>query len=285
MPVKSKSKQLSKAKLTRDGRSGLYAVVDIGSNSVRLVVYDRLGRAPVPRFNEKSLCRLADGLAETSELSEESCRRTIEAMRRFRAIADAMKVDRIDSIATEAVRRASNGAQLLARITKEAGFKVQVLSGAEEARFASLGVLAGFYQPSGLVGDMGGGSLEIAEIGNKGVGDFSASMPLGALPVQALLADPREEAKQRVDAILSQNLPRGLSRPIFFAVGGGWRAFARVHLASGPASLRVVNGTSHIFLARGAGRSAVFAAAAGRAGTRSLAGGSSRLWRRPCAGS
>ena len=76
MPVKSKSTQLSENKLARNEASGLYAVVDIGSNSVRLVVYDRLSRAPLPRFNEKSLCRLADGLAETNELSEEGCRRT-----------------------------------------------------------------------------------------------------------------------------------------------------------------------------------------------------------------
>src|SRR6516225_908334 len=242
MPVKSKSTQLSENKLARNEPSGHYAVVDIGSNSVRLVVYDRLSRAPLPRFNEKSLCRLADGLAETGELSEESCQRTLEAVRRFRAIADAMKVDRVDSIATEAVRRATNGAQLLARIAKETGFNVQVLSGAEEARFASLGVLACFHQPEGVVGDMGGGSLEVSEISNQGVSEFSASMPLGALPVQALLAKSRVDAKQRVDAILTENLPRGLSRPIFYAVGGGWRAFARVHLASSAASLQVVNG-------------------------------------------
>ena len=182
MPVKSKSTQLSENKLARNEPSGHYAVVDIGSNSVRLVVYDRLSRAPLPRFNEKSLCRLADGLAETGELSEESCQRTLEAVRRFRAIADAMKVDRVDSIATEAVRRATNGAQLLARIAKETGFNVQVLSGAEEARFASLGVLACFHQPEGVVGDMGGGSLEVSEISNQGVSEFSASMRWARCP-------------------------------------------------------------------------------------------------------
>ncbi len=90
----------------RRDRRAPYAVVDIGSNSVRLVVYDQLGRAPFPRFNEKSLCRLGAGLDQTGELSAESYRRTIEAMRRFRAIADAMGVPRIDVIATEAVRRA-----------------------------------------------------------------------------------------------------------------------------------------------------------------------------------
>src|SRR5918993_507693 len=93
-----------------------YAIVDIGSNSVRLVVYDELGRAPFPRFNEKSLCRLAAGLAETGKLADDGFRRTVEATRRFRAIADAMEVARIDVLATEATRRASNGHLLVAAI-------------------------------------------------------------------------------------------------------------------------------------------------------------------------
>src|SRR5262245_33831922 len=83
-----------------------YGIIDIVSNSVRLVVYDQLGRAPLPRFNEKSLCRLGDGLAETGLIAAEGFRRTVEAVRRFRAIAEAMKVPRLDATATEAVRRA-----------------------------------------------------------------------------------------------------------------------------------------------------------------------------------
>src|SRR5579871_2115818 len=98
-----------------------YAIVDIGSNSVRLVVYDQLGRAPLPRFNEKSLCRLGDGLAQTGAIAPENFRRTVEATRRFRAIADAMGVTRIDATATEAMRRASNGAELAATIFAESG--------------------------------------------------------------------------------------------------------------------------------------------------------------------
>src|SRR5690242_21566227 len=92
-------------RFSRAGRSP-YAVVDIGSNSVRLVVYDELGRAPFLRFNEKSLCRLDEGLDETGELAADGFRRTVEAVRRFRAIADAMGADRIDVLATEATRRA-----------------------------------------------------------------------------------------------------------------------------------------------------------------------------------
>src|SRR5216684_5244561 len=98
-----------------------YAIVDIGSNSVRLVVYDQLGRAPLPRFNEKSLCRLGEGLAQTGAIAVEGFRRTVEAVRRFRAIADAMGVTRIDATATEAIRRASNGRQLADAISAESG--------------------------------------------------------------------------------------------------------------------------------------------------------------------
>ena len=98
-----------------------YGIIDIGSNSVRLVVYDQLGRAPLPRFNEKSLCRLGDGLAQTGRIAEEGYRRTVEAVRRFRAIADAMGVSRLDATATEAVRRAENGRDLVEAIREEAG--------------------------------------------------------------------------------------------------------------------------------------------------------------------
>jgi exopolyphosphatase / guanosine-5'-triphosphate,3'-diphosphate pyrophosphatase len=224
-----------------DGRPH-FAIVDIGSNSVRLVVYDRLGRAPFPRFNEKSLCRLGAGLDQTGELSAESFRRTVEAMRRFRAIADAMDVPRIEVIATEAVRRASNGDRLVAAIADEAGFTVRVLSGAEEAHYAALGVIAGFHRPTGLVGDMGGGSLEVAEIADDRVGTGSVSLPLGALPVQALLAKGRGDAKRRLDSLLRQKLPPSLKRPVFYAVGGGWRAFAQMHMESVAAPVRVAHG-------------------------------------------
>src|SRR5947209_16849916 len=97
-----------------DARKPPYGIVDIGSNSVRLVVYDQLGRAPMPRFNEKSLCRLGDGLAQTGAIAPDGFRRTVEALRRFRAIADAMGVSKIDATGTEAIRRASNGPQLAA---------------------------------------------------------------------------------------------------------------------------------------------------------------------------
>jgi exopolyphosphatase/guanosine-5'-triphosphate,3'-diphosphate pyrophosphatase len=219
-----------------------YAIVDIGSNSVRLVVYDQLGRAPFPRFNEKSLCRLAEGLDETGELPAEGARRTVEAVRRFQAVATAMEAARIDVLATEAMRRASNGPALATEIAKETGLAVRVLSGGEEARYAGLGVVSGFYRPTGLVGDMGGGSLEVVEVIDDRVGERSVSLPLGALPVQSLLAKHGVKAKDHVDKLLKARLPPNLTGAVFHAVGGGWRALAKVHMANVDAPVRVVHG-------------------------------------------
>ncbi len=229
------------------GRSGRanrapYGVVDIGSNSVRLVVYDQLGRAPLPRFNEKSLCRLGEGLAQTGAIKPENFRRTVEALRRFRAIADAMGVTRLDATATEAMRRATNGPGLAATITAETGLEVRILSGAEEARYAALGVISGFFRPVGLVGDMGGGSLEVAEALDDRVGERWVSLPLGALPVEALLEKGPDYAKRRVDALLRDGLPPALTNPVFYAVGGGWRALAKAHMAAKGAPVPVVHG-------------------------------------------
>ena len=219
-----------------------YAIVDIGSNSVRLVVYDQLGRAPMPRFNEKSLCRLAEGLAETGAIAPDGFRRAVEAVRRFRAIADAMSVTRIDTVATEAMRHASNGPKLASAIAAESGLAVRILSGAEEARFATLGVISGFFRPVGSVGDMGGGSLEVAEAIDDHVGDRSVSLPLGALPVEAMLSQGLSAAKRGIDEVLRKSLPRALARPVFYPVGGGWRALAKAHMEAVGAPVKVVHG-------------------------------------------
>ncbi len=219
-----------------------YAIVDIGSNSIRLMVYDQLGRAPMPRFNEKSLCRLAEGLAETGAIAPDHFRRAVEAVRRFRAIADAMGVSRIDAVATEAMRRASNGSKLAAAIEAESGLKVRILSGSEEARFATLGVISGFFRPVGSVGDMGGGSLEIAEAIDDHVGDRWVSLPLGALPVESMMSAGFSAAKRQIDEILRQSLPRALAKPVFYPVGGGWRALAKAHVEAIGAPVKVVHG-------------------------------------------
>ena len=233
---------------------------------MRLVVYDELGRAPFPRFNEKSLCRLGEGLEETGRLGEASFARTVAACRRFRAISDAMGVARIDVLATEAVRKASNGQALVDAIAEAAGFEVRVLSGAEEARFAGLGVISGFYRPTGLVGDMGGGSLEVTEVLDDRVGERHVSLPLGALPVQALLAAAGRGARRRLDALLTEGLPPAvIANPVFYAVGGGFRAIAKAHMAAAGVPVRVVHGYALDAEAARALRQAAVEPVAGRA--------------------
>jgi exopolyphosphatase/guanosine-5'-triphosphate,3'-diphosphate pyrophosphatase len=119
-----------------------------------------------------------------------------------------------------------------------------VLSGAEEAHFAAQGVISGLFRPVGLVGDMGGGSLEVAEALDDRVGDRWASLPLGALPVLSLLKAGGAAAKERIDAQLREGLPPVLTEPVFYAVGGGFRALAKAHLCASAAPVRVVHGYS-----------------------------------------
>jgi exopolyphosphatase/guanosine-5'-triphosphate,3'-diphosphate pyrophosphatase len=217
-----------------------YGVIDVGSNSIRLVVYDDLSRAPFPRFNEKSMSALGAGLDKDDRFTDAAIARALHAIRRLTAIARAMGVTRIDVLATEATRRAKNGAELVDAIHRATGLSPRVLSGPEEATYAAYGVISGFFQPKGLVGDIGGGSLEVAEVLGDHVGERLASMPLGALPVKAMMADG--DAKARIDAILAEKLPLMLTEPVFYAVGGGWRALARVHLAMTQMSVSVVHG-------------------------------------------
>jgi exopolyphosphatase/guanosine-5'-triphosphate,3'-diphosphate pyrophosphatase len=228
----------------RAGRSqrAPYGVVDIGSNSVRLIVYDQLGRAPLPRFNEKLLCRLGEGLAETGAIQESAFRRTVDALRRFRAIAEAMGVAKLDVTGTEAIRKASNGPALQAAILEGSGLTVRILSGEEEARYSTLGVVSGFFRPLGVVGDMGGGSLELREALDDHVGDAWTSLPLGALPVETLLAQGLPRAKRAVDDLLREQMPDLRETSVFYAVGGGWRALAKAHLTAADAPVKVVHG-------------------------------------------
>jgi exopolyphosphatase/guanosine-5'-triphosphate,3'-diphosphate pyrophosphatase len=219
-----------------------FGVIDIGSNSIRLVVYDDLSRAPFPRFNEKSLCALGAGIDNEGNFSTEAMAKALRAIRRFSVIAKAMEVERVDVIATEATRRAKNGTEFIAAIERETGLRTRLLTGAEEAHYTAQGVISGFYQPNGLVGDIGGGSLEVAEILGDRVGDRNASMPIGALPVKAIMESSSDGAKKHIDKILSENLPPLLTEPVFYAVGGGWRAIARVHIAMNNMPVSAVHG-------------------------------------------
>jgi len=219
-----------------------YAVIDIGSNSIRLVVYDDLSRSPFPRFNEKSLVALGTGLDSAGILTKEAIESVRHVLERFAVIARAMDVSRVDVLATEATRKAANRVEFVQFIREKTGFAIRVLAGEEEAYYTALGVISGFYQPKGIVGDIGGGSLEIAEILGDRVGERRTSVPLGALPVKKMLNDGMNSARKTVDRILEASQPTSLAEPVFYAVGGGWRALARVYIAMNDIPVKVVHG-------------------------------------------
>ncbi|RMD89572.1 MAG: hypothetical protein D6807_03470, partial [Alphaproteobacteria bacterium] len=141
-----------------------FAVIDVGSNSIRLVVFDGLRRHPHVLFNEKVLCGLGADVAKTGRLGESAMTRGLETLRRFALILEAMQAAEIDAVATAAVRDAENGPAFLARVRAETGLAVRILDGAEEARLSALGVLSGVPRADGIIGDLGGGSLELVQI-------------------------------------------------------------------------------------------------------------------------
>jgi exopolyphosphatase/guanosine-5'-triphosphate,3'-diphosphate pyrophosphatase len=232
-----------------DRRAGLndlepIAVVDIGSNSVRLVVYEGAIRSPAPLFNEKVLCGLGRTVASTGRLDADAVERAIEALRRFHAINRVLGVKNVRVIATAAVREAANGPEFIARGEQAIGGRIAVLSGAREAELAAMGTLMGIPNADGIAGDLGGGSLELIDIaGAKSTA--SATLPLGGLRLIDTSGNKLERAIEIVDASLSELpwLSAGEGRT-FYAVGGTWRSLARLHMDLRKYPLRVMHGYS-----------------------------------------
>jgi exopolyphosphatase/guanosine-5'-triphosphate,3'-diphosphate pyrophosphatase len=206
------------------------AVVDIGSNSVRLVVYEGATRAPTPLFNEKVLCGLGRSIASTGRLGADAVARALRALRRFRALIDQMQVTRVEAIATAAAREASNGAEFIAKAERTLDVPIRILSGTEEAELAGFGVIAGIHNADGLAGDFGGGSLELVNVGDSRLAD-AATLPLGGLRLIDASGASLKRAREIVDTELSKIpwLETGRDRD-FYAIGGTWRALARLHM-------------------------------------------------------
>ena len=211
-----------------------YAIVDIGSNSVRLVVYDQLGRAPLPRFNEKSLCRLGERLAQTGAIQPDNFRRTIEAMRRFRAIADAMGVTEIDATGDGGDpprdQRARARRRHPQRIGPRGPHPVGRRGGALRARSASSPASSGRSARSAT---WAGAASRSSEALDDRVGDRWVSLPLGALPVEALLAEGLPPPSERSTTCCARAcLPALGHNRSSIPVGGGWRAIAKAHMTA-----------------------------------------------------
>ncbi len=208
------------------------AVIDIGSNSVRLVVFEGAKRNPVSLFNEKVLCGLGRSVASTGFLDGDGVKRALRALRRFRAISDQFGIARCEVIATAAAREAENGPDFVARASHILKCDIAVISGREEAHLAAAGVICGIPDAEGMAGDLGGGSLEIIGLDKNKGASGGVTLPLGGLRLIDLSGGNLERARKIVDAELEKVdwLKQGKGRP-FYAVGGTWRAFARLHMA------------------------------------------------------
>lgn len=203
------------------------AIIDIGSNSVRLVVYQGPARIPAVLFNEKVMAGLGRGLAATGRMDADAMALARTALARFAAVAREMDVATLRTVATAAVRDAANGGELIATATA-LGLKVELLSGEQEAIGAGEGVLSGVPAADGIVGDLGGGSLELVRVSRGKVGD-RVSFPLGVLRIAGKRGKP-------LDRLVTRTIRgagwtgKGAGLP-FYLVGGSWRALARLDMA------------------------------------------------------
>ncbi len=219
-------------------------IIDIGSNSVRLVVYADHGRVPIPIFNEKVLCGLGRTVGSTGQLDPQGIDRALAALARFRGLTSALGITSVEAVATAAVREASNGAYFIERAEHLCGTGITILSGADEARYAAEGVAAGFPNADGLVGDLGGGSLELVRItgGQQGEG---LTLPVGPLRLIDLsggsIASARDLVAKAFDEV---DLLAGGKPSSFYAVGGNWRNIARIHMAGEDYPLRILQAYS-----------------------------------------
>ncbi|MGB8274359.1 MAG: Ppx/GppA family phosphatase [Alphaproteobacteria bacterium] len=217
------------------------AVIDIGSNSIRLVVFDHLARSPIAVHNEKVSCGLGRSLAGTGRLDADGVACALENLPRFVALCEAMEVARIDALATAAVREAMDGAAFVAEVERHCGLKVRVLFAEEEAKLSAMGVVAADPKADGLMGDLGGASLEMAVLNEGRVGPV-ALLPLG--PLQ-LMEESRGDIGE-VEAILKKRFkaPDWFSEMegrSLYAVGGAWRALARIHIEQTSYPLHIIH--------------------------------------------
>jgi exopolyphosphatase/guanosine-5'-triphosphate,3'-diphosphate pyrophosphatase len=204
-------------------------IIDIGSNSIRLVVYQGPERLPSVLFNEKVMAGLGRELGTTGAIGGDGLASADAALGRFAAVAREMDLTRLRTVATAAVRDASNG-HLLIAMAERHGLDVELLSGEQEALAAGHGVLSAIPDADGIVGDLGGGSLELIRVWEGRVQD-RVSFPLGVLRIAALRAKGAGALERQIAKALQAEgwAGRGKGLPLYL-VGGSWRALARLDM-------------------------------------------------------
>lgn len=208
----------------QDGHRSL-GVIDIGSNSVRMVIYDLSYHPPEKIFNEKVFCALGRDLGTTRRLNGEAAESAFKALRAYSLLAEIYHVEALRVVGTAALRDAVDGADFIARVRDEIGIDIRIVTGDEEATFAAHGVLMFDPLADGVVADFGGGSLEFARIHDNCVHD-TVSLPLGAYRVQSM----GEAARETIISHLSPLLPRFGHLKALYAIGGSWRVLATAYM-------------------------------------------------------
>lgn len=214
----------------RRGARGPVAVVDIGSNSVRLVVYESQSRAPATVHNEKAICSIGRDMVTTGRLHAQGMEMALEVLARFKILSDGLQVNIREAVATAAARDADNGQDFIRKAEAAWGAPIRVLAGEEEARLAAEGVLAGIPDADGLAADLGGGSLDMVTVRGGRMGD-AHTLPYGPLRLMDLAKGGANKARAIVDEGLAK-IPglKALEKRTLYAVGGIWRSVARVDM-------------------------------------------------------
>lgn len=205
------------------------AVIDIGSNSVRIVIYDGLRRVLMPMFNEKVLCGLAKNMEKTGNLDKEGVEAAKSAIARFVQLTRNMGVKDLKLFATSAVRDAKDGAAFVKSLEKKHNVKIEIFSGEQEAQYAAYGVISSVDNAEGVVLDLGGGSLEIIDV-KKGKAGKGQSYPIGPLRLFREGAD-RAYYRGVIDSYITQfPIKRKLENKNLYLVGGAFRSMAKIHM-------------------------------------------------------
>jgi exopolyphosphatase/guanosine-5'-triphosphate,3'-diphosphate pyrophosphatase len=217
---------------------GRVGIIDVGSNSIRLVVYERKSRAPLPVFNEKVMCGLARGLDATGRLNPDGVEMALANIDRFHTLAHNMKVESLDVLATAAVRDAADGAEFMRALAGRPGIESHIVSGHDEARYSGYGVICGIPDAAGVMGDLGGGSLELVALHGGQLG-ASTTLPIG--PLRLMSSGKSDPSRAVLEAIEGVRWLREETGETFYAVGGAWRSFARLHMEQAGYPLHIIH--------------------------------------------
>ena len=207
---------------------------------MRLVVYEGVTRSPTPLFNEKVLAGLGREVQSKGLLAADAVQQALGALKRFRALCDTMHVERLWVLATAACRDAKNGPDFISQAERICRSRIDVISGKREAELTAFGVVSGFHRPDGIVGDLGGGSLELVDVHGSRI-KTGITLPLGGLALQDRASKSIKKADKIVkNALSGVSLKAGRDRT-FYAVGGTWRSLARLHMGQTGYPLHVMH--------------------------------------------